>query len=295
MRHNLPKYVGTSAVEITEITRHEIVDALLMRPESFHGNMDFIDFLKRVWNLSSMPSTDYRFNNAESDIWQHTINNNDWEYTYLLYDYLELRSCADATFIKFIETAVHPMVGNVEDIADRLKLINTPLRKDGFRLFQTAEMSGRSIYTVTQIGGSHTSASAAYEVVLSFAGEDRDYVEQVAAYLLANNVEFFYDRFEEATLWGKDLAEHLDAVYRSSARYCVILISRHYAEKVWPNHERRSALARAIEERHEYILPARFDDTELPGIRPTVGYVDLNVKSPTELGGLILQKLGRHT
>lgn len=88
------------------------------------------------------------------------------------------------------------------------------------------------------------------------------------------------------------MAEHLDSVYRS-ARFCVMFISTHYASKLWTNHERRSALARAVQEKGEYILPARFDDTEVPGIRHTLGYVDLKFKSPEELGLMILKKLGR--
>ena len=94
-------------------------------------------------------------------------------------------------------------------------------------------------------------------------------------------------------MWGKELSEHLDKVYRGSARYCVMFISSNYGEKVWTSHERKSALARAIEEKEEYILPARFDDTEIPGIRPTIGYVDLSDKTPQQLGEMILQKLGR--
>jgi hypothetical protein len=54
-----------------------------------------------------------------------------------------------------------------------------------------------------------------------------------------------------------------------------MFISADYAEKVWTRHERRSALARVIEEGGDYLLPARFDDTELPGLRPTTAYVDL--------------------
>jgi hypothetical protein len=280
-------------VEITELTRHTIVDALLMRPSSFNGRMDSIDFLKRIWNLASMRSTDHRFDNAEGDIWQHTINNNDWENTYLLYDYLGLRSCPDDLFLKFAETAVHPMVGDADEIADRLQQINEALREDCFSLVQTSQISGRPIYTAKAIDGKGATGTPTYEIVLSFAGENRDYVEQVARYLTEHDVEVFYDRYEEATLWGKDLAEHLDGVYRSSARYCVMFISKHYAQKIWTNHERKSALARALEERHEYILPARFDDTELPGVRPTLGYVDLAFKTPEELGALILKKIGR--
>ena len=41
-----------------------------------------------------------------------------------------------------------------------------------------------------------------YHVALSFAGEDRDYVEKVAIQLRAAGVEVFYDLFHEADLWG---------------------------------------------------------------------------------------------
>ncbi len=133
-----------------------------------------------------------------------------------------------------------------------------------------------------------------YDVVLSFAGEDRTYVEEVASFLEDKGVVVFYDKNEQASLWGKDLVEHFDSVFRNLGRYCVMFISRSYADKVWTSHERRSALARALEQRTEYLLPARFDETEIPGIRPTVGYVDLRSLAPAALGRLILEKLGRN-
>jgi hypothetical protein len=56
-----------------------------------------------------------------------------------------------------------------------------------------------------------------YDITLSFAGEDREYVEKVATLLKENNIKIFYDKFEEAELWGKDLGLHFDTVYRKSA------------------------------------------------------------------------------
>jgi len=132
-----------------------------------------------------------------------------------------------------------------------------------------------------------------YDVVYSFAGEDREYVERVARYTKEHGATVFYDMDEQADLWGKDLAEHLDDVYRQRARYCVMFISKHYAVKMWTKHERQSALARALQERSEYLLPVRFDNTEIPGIRPTVAFIDASKVMPDELGKLILQKLGR--
>lgn len=243
-----------------------------------------------------MPSTDDRFENAEGDIHQHMVNNSDWEYEYLLNTYLNLPECNDETFIKFLEECVHPTVLRDEDrIGETVGAFNKELEHDGLRLEATKQFHGRSLFEVVEPGRAARAGDAEeeYEVVLSFAGEERPYVEAVAEYLRGVGIKVFYDKYEESTLWGKDLAEHLDKVYRGSARYCVMFISRHYAEKVWTTHERRSALARALEEKTEYILPARFDTTEIPGLRPTIGYVNLSDKSPEQLGELIIQKLGK--
>ncbi|MFN0080862.1 MAG: TIR domain-containing protein [Prosthecobacter sp.] len=71
-----------------------------------------------------------------------------------------------------------------------------------------------------------------YDVCLSFAGEDRDYVSQTADILRNKGIRVFYDEYEEAELWGKDLYAHLHEVYSSLARYCVVFISQHYANKL---------------------------------------------------------------
>lgn len=134
-----------------------------------------------------------------------------------------------------------------------------------------------------------------YDVALSFAGEDREYVEEVANILHALGGKVFYDKYEEGDLWGKDLYTHLDDVYQRHAKYCVMFISKHYAAKLWTNHERQSAQARALQSKQEYILPVRFDDTEVPGIRPTTSYVEASHKTPTELAYLISIKIGLST
>jgi hypothetical protein len=131
-----------------------------------------------------------------------------------------------------------------------------------------------------------------WDVALSFAGEQREYVEAVADRLRALGVRVFYDAYVQHDLWGKDLYTHLDQVYRIASHYCVLFISKDYAQKVWTNHERKSAQARAFVSQSEYILPARFDNTELPGVLPTTGYIDLSKTSPDELAILIARKLG---
>lgn len=131
-----------------------------------------------------------------------------------------------------------------------------------------------------------------YDVCLSFAGEKRKYVEEVANELRSRGVRVFFDDYEKPDLWGKDLYSHLDDIYRHVCRYCILFASKEYADKVWPNHERRSAQARALKAKGEYILPARFDDTPIPGLPDTVHYIDLNGLPPADLAVLVVKKLG---
>ena len=133
--------------------------------------------------------------------------------------------------------------------------------------------------------------SFAYHVALSFAGEDRGIIEEYAKILKKKGLNVFLDTDHEADLWGSDLYVKLDHVYRTQAMFCVMFISQHYAKKRWTNHERQSAQARAFTENKEYILPVRLDDTEIPGIRETVGYVDMRKKSVEQLAELTVQKV----
>lgn len=130
-----------------------------------------------------------------------------------------------------------------------------------------------------------------YDVALSFAGEDREYVEIVAEILHAIGLKVFYDRYEEVDMWGKNLYTHLDDVYRKKSRYCVMFVSKYYKEKLWTNHERQSAQARAFNQSEEYILPIKIDETEIPGLLPTIGYIKAENRKPEELAILIAKKV----
>lgn len=130
-----------------------------------------------------------------------------------------------------------------------------------------------------------------YDVALSFAGEDREYVEKVAHALVNLGLKVFYDKYEEVDLWGKNLYTHLDDVYQHKARYCIIFISKYYKHKLWTNHERESAQARAFTEKKEYILPVKIDDTEIPGIKPTVAYLRSENMTPEKLAIKTAEKI----
>ena len=134
-----------------------------------------------------------------------------------------------------------------------------------------------------------------YDVALSFAGEDRQYAKELADFLESGGYKVFYDEYERADLWGRDLYVHLSSIYKDKAHYCVVFLSQIYAKKLWTRHELRSAQARAFEENREYILPVRLDDTEIPGLLPTVMYLDLSEMSIEEVYQELKQKLSGTT
>ncbi len=130
-----------------------------------------------------------------------------------------------------------------------------------------------------------------YDVAVSFAGEDRALVEEFVNILVSNHVSVFYDSWERAELWGKDLYQNLAMIYSEAAQYCVIFVSENYVKKAWTKHELRSAQARAFQQNSEYILPIKLDDTELPGLPKTISYIDVRRMKIDEIARLLLEKL----
>jgi hypothetical protein len=70
-----------------------------------------------------------------------------------------------------------------------------------------------------------------------------------------------------------------------------MFVSKEYQQRVWTNHEARSAQARALEEKgNEYILPIQVDGTELEGLLPTIGYIPIGI-GIEKIGEMLINKL----
>jgi len=135
-----------------------------------------------------------------------------------------------------------------------------------------------------------------YDILLSFAGEDRVYVEQVARALKQNGVQYFYDKDKEIEMWGNNLPQYLQQVYSTGiARHCIIFISEAYNQKYYPQYELKSALVQELVQ-EDYILPVVMKKgVEMPpGILATKTYKNAP-ENPDELADAITEKLGKQT
>ncbi len=142
----------TAQNKIHEITRRSIVDMLLLRETPFHGRLDYMEFLKRVWPLDQMPSWDNRFRIATHDIGTH-MRFGDWTDSYLLLERLNLATGPDEEFVRFLEAVVHPLaIPDEEAIRDVVSDINQHLRGSGFQVVEKTRISGKPIFEVIPLG-----------------------------------------------------------------------------------------------------------------------------------------------
>ena len=133
--------------------------------------------------------------------------------------------------------------------------------------------------------------SYAYEVALSFAGEQRDYVHAVNEALKELDVGTFYDDDHAVDLWGKNHTEELPRIYAEDSHLVVMFISEHYVDKRWPRHERRAILTEMTQRGSPYLLPVRFDDSPVPGLDEGWHYLRAEEFTPDRLADAVYAQL----
>jgi hypothetical protein len=165
-------------VKISELTRRDIIDAMSVEKVNWCGRLEESGFLSRIYDLSAMPSTDPRFADAAGDIWQHRVNNFDWDDDWIFYDSrFNLAHGDDETFLRFLCETLHPVVRSDPTEVERiLQMFNQYLQNDGFQLVEKTRMSGRPIFVGRDIGRLQTPGIAAAREALAIA--DLGYVAQ---------------------------------------------------------------------------------------------------------------------
>ena len=165
-------------MKISQITRRDIFDAILTQGINWSGRLEESQFLARLYDLNNLPSKDYRFQNAEGDIWQHRVNNYDWEDDWVFYDdRFNLLSGDDEVLLQFLCETIHPVVRPDVTEAERLcQLYNQFLKNDGYQLVEKTRLSGKPVFVCRQVGIVETPGIFAARD--SLVGADAGYIAQ---------------------------------------------------------------------------------------------------------------------
>jgi hypothetical protein len=159
-------------------TRKNIVDWLRVEKVPWSGRLDDIDFLERLFALDELPSSDARFKTARTDIWQHRVNNYDWEDDWVYSDdRFGLLKGDDETLLRFLCEMVHPVVRPDTAAATTLVAqLNDFLRDDGFELVESTRIGEHPVWAARR--RSLAGAQALSGVRHARAMFDADYISQ---------------------------------------------------------------------------------------------------------------------
>ncbi|MGE8565260.1 MULTISPECIES: toll/interleukin-1 receptor domain-containing protein [Achromobacter] len=132
-----------------------------------------------------------------------------------------------------------------------------------------------------------------FDVALSFPGEVRPVVEQIAQELerLIGPNSYFYDNNYVSQLARPSLDTLLQDIYRNRSKLIVVFIGRHYQLKDWCGIEFRAIKEIIMERDHKKIMFVKMDDGSVDGVFKTDGYVDGQRFSPQEIARFVEERV----
>jgi hypothetical protein len=164
-------------MKISKDIRSDIFDAIRLSGVHWSGHLDESEFLSRIFDLRNLPSHDSRFSDAAGDIWQHRVNNYDWEDDWVFSDgRFDLNSCDDEILLRFLCETIHPVVRpDPQDAHQLLQFYNDLLAQAGFEIIERSRIAGRPVFSARlKVSGPPPSVKMAKDE-LSF---DATYISQ---------------------------------------------------------------------------------------------------------------------
>ncbi len=132
-----------------------------------------------------------------------------------------------------------------------------------------------------------------FKVALTFAGENRGYVEQVAIDLemKLGKGNVFYDNFFQAELARLDLDIFLQDIYHNKSDFIVVFLSKGYRSKEWCGLEWRSIRDLIRKKQSDKIILVKLEDFSIDGIFSIDGYLDGIINNPIRISDLINKRI----
>lgn len=132
-----------------------------------------------------------------------------------------------------------------------------------------------------------------FRVALSFPGEKRAFIQEVAAALAAvlGKERVLYDEYLTAELARPNLDVYLGDLYREHSELLVPFYCADYERKEWCGIEWRQMREIIKQNRGHQIMPFRFDDMPITGVLSIDGYIMIGSRSPQQVTALILERL----
>ncbi|MFK4435157.1 TIR domain-containing protein [Paenibacillus sp. RC21] len=156
---------------------------------------------------------------------------------------------------------------------------------------KNSSIVGQKVSTSAQSSEHNSKQDKKYDVGLSFANEDRAFVEMVLHHIRKTEIRFFYDKDEVAQIWGNDLYRYLTDVYVNQCKYTVVFHSASYTKKKWTQVEWGGIRTKQLLEQKDSLLLVLLDDSNISEITDQWSYLDGRDYSAKEIADIVLEKV----
>lgn len=157
---------------ITDVTKRKIrelfssgVDVGIfgteMQSYHFSGNLTDGEFLQRLYDIKSMPGSGGRCKTLDQEIWQHTVNHDDYENDWVFGDdRFPLKNGTDEDYLRFLMEVLSPEVRiDGEVLTKIIEKLSSLLRVDGYELYIGSYISNQPVYTWGLLSEKETASS----------------------------------------------------------------------------------------------------------------------------------------
>jgi hypothetical protein len=165
-------------------------------------------------------------------------------------------------------------------------VVAVALAQDGFR----DEIAAPAAVAIQRI---EIARAKDYDVAVSCAERESDYVQSVVAAARARDLRVFYEKEMTYEWWGRNFITEGRRIYGRRARYFVPFISAVYLREARPRDAFESAVSAAVARRDDYILPVLVGDVRVAPelLDPAIGYLRSEDHSPAELAAKLAERV----
>lgn len=152
--------------DIPRDRRIDVLDGIRARDLHWAGSDNAVEFLERLTELNDLPSYDQRHGQMSGEIWQHTVNNDDWEPDWVFTDdRIGLLTKPDNFLLRFLKLVLGPR--RRFDVTEQVNLasdFNSALAKFGYEFFPTNRVGPMNNYDFRRSSAFSLSLAVAKDV-----------------------------------------------------------------------------------------------------------------------------------
>lgn len=290
---------------IVEATRQDIFDTLNLENYSYSGRLDDCEFLSRLYDLETLPSTDHRHPTAAGDIARHRFFNDDWEHGWIFTDdRFGLLNAPDDEFLRFLVEMVHPVV-QPDSVKSKwlVDIFNACLFDDGWEIVPKRKIAGRPVFIARRRAESTEPPPPTHEressdetrkpmpsitprskVFISYSHSDLRWLKRLQIHLAPLEREGKLERWDDTRIrtsqnWREEIRRAIE-----TAKVAVLLISADFLASDFIATNELPPLLAAAKEDGAFIMPVIISPCRFSATPSLSGFQAVNPPSSPLIG-----------